>query len=408
MYEHFEKDAAPLVTRDNALVVRGIDEEKRTADFIASTEAIDSFEEVVEQSWILDRFKGNPVILFGHNSRALPIGQATRCEVVQTIGGPQLECTILFATGEMNPEAERVWQLVKGKFLRAVSVGFYPKSMRYEKRDGKDIFILSENVLHEISVVTIPANPEALAKGELDPLATMKAKAMASANENPVEERATGVSPPTPTPAHESGTENAMNEKEMKAAIDLANEKAAEASRQAEKAAADLAAAEALVTTKDAELAANRSTGATQRAAIDSMSKALGGPKAKLDEKGAPVLDEKGHPVLESHVEMAERIATEIVERDVESLVGVKLTPAQKSDFVALAKKDRGTFDSIVKGLPDLKIMGQVLPAAKAHASTASASDNGEEFAALLGDGATKDAGDIASDFGDMLADDAD
>jgi HK97 family phage prohead protease len=150
--------------RTRELMLRAFDEKKRTADFIASTESIDSYGEIVEQDWLLDRFRSNPVILFAHKAGCLPIGQALRCEVVTGPKGPQLEVTILFAPKDANEEAEKIWQLVRGKFLRAVSVGFRPKSVRVEKRDEKDVYVLSQNELHEISIVTIPANADALAK----------------------------------------------------------------------------------------------------------------------------------------------------------------------------------------------------------------------------------------------------
>lgn len=141
----------------------------RTAEFIASTDAIDSYDEIVEQSWDLSRFKSNPVILYAHDRRSLPIGKAQRCDVVvAAVGGARLECTIEFATEKMNPEAEKVWQLVQNGFLKAVSVGFRPKTVKREVRDGKEIYVLSDNVLHEISIVPIPANPEALAKMKSD------------------------------------------------------------------------------------------------------------------------------------------------------------------------------------------------------------------------------------------------
>lgn len=148
-----------------AFGLKSLDQSERTCDFIASTDAVDSYEEVVEQDWDTTRFMKNPVILFGHQSRELPIGHATRCEVVTAKGGKkQLECTIKFATAEANPMAEQVWQSVIQGTLRAVSVGFCPGDVRFEKREGKGIYVLSKNELHEISVVPIPANPEALAK----------------------------------------------------------------------------------------------------------------------------------------------------------------------------------------------------------------------------------------------------
>lgn len=143
-----------------ALVLKSVDEEKREVDFIASTDAIDSWGEIVAQNWRLERFNANPVILFAHNSRELPIGQAVRCAVERGV----LVCRIRFATEEANPLAEKVWQSIRQKTLRAVSVGFRPHSVRLELRDDVEVWILDDNELHEISVVPVPANPDALAR----------------------------------------------------------------------------------------------------------------------------------------------------------------------------------------------------------------------------------------------------
>ncbi len=158
-----------------AFGLKTLNDEERTVDFIASTDALDSYEEVVEQDWNLKRFKKNPVVLFGHQSRDLPVGSCTRCEVVKAGDKMQLECTVKFADAAANPMAEQVWQSVKQGTLRAVSVGFTPGDVRFEKRDGKGVYVLSKNELHEISVVPIPANPEALAK--------MRSKARAAATD---------------------------------------------------------------------------------------------------------------------------------------------------------------------------------------------------------------------------------
>lgn len=149
-----------LVLRSHGLLIRAVRAESREADFVASTDTIDSYDEVVDQSWRLERFRANPVILFAHNSRDLPIGQATRVEVVNG----QLECTVRFASEKANPMAEKVWQSVCEKTLRAVSVGFNPNDVRYEKRNGREVLVLADNELFEISVTPIPANPDALAK----------------------------------------------------------------------------------------------------------------------------------------------------------------------------------------------------------------------------------------------------
>lgn len=152
-------------TRAIPASIRSFDTSKRTADFIASTDAIDAYDEIVDQgTWDLSRFRANPVVLYAHDSRELPIGRATRCEVVSAVHGKRLECTIEFVTADMNPKGDQVWRMVQAGFLKAVSVGFRPGTVRTEKRDGKEIVVLADNLLHEISVTPIGANPEALAK----------------------------------------------------------------------------------------------------------------------------------------------------------------------------------------------------------------------------------------------------
>jgi phage head maturation protease len=72
----------------------------------------------------------------------------------------------------MTERAEEVWQLFKGGFLNAFSVGFIPlKGHRPTPDDIKknpDLaearFIYDEWELLEFSPVTVPANPEALSQ----------------------------------------------------------------------------------------------------------------------------------------------------------------------------------------------------------------------------------------------------
>ena len=78
----------------------------------------------------------------------------------------------MFASAKANPLAEQVWQSVQERTLRAVSVGFKPREVRKETRDDKDVYVLSDNDLYEISVVPIPSNPEALTR--MKALATEK------------------------------------------------------------------------------------------------------------------------------------------------------------------------------------------------------------------------------------------
>lgn len=135
--------------------------EDRSVDVVASTGAIDSYDSILEQdSWRLERYLANPVVLYGHQGRELPIGHASNVRIEDGA----LRARLHLVSAAANPLAEQVWQSIKQKSLRAVSVGFIPNTIRFEKRDGREVMVLADNELMEISVVPVPANPEALAQ----------------------------------------------------------------------------------------------------------------------------------------------------------------------------------------------------------------------------------------------------
>jgi HK97 family phage prohead protease len=151
--------------------VRALADEKRSVDVIASTAAIDSYGEIVAQDWDLTRYAKNPVVLYGHNSWDMPIGFASNVRVEDG----KLLATLNIVDERASARAEQVWQGIKQGSLRAVSVGFRTKN-KPQSLDvaGKPTLVLTGNELIEISVVPIPANPEALAL-EAKAFATIRA-----------------------------------------------------------------------------------------------------------------------------------------------------------------------------------------------------------------------------------------
>jgi len=141
--------------------VKGIDDKARTVTFVASTEAVDRYGDSIKlDGWRLDRFKANPVILFGHDSHTLPIGKAVDIGVK----GDALVVKIQFASAEANPAAENVFRLIEEGCLNAVSVGFMCISWQLvdDQESGRWGYDILEAELLEISVVPIPAHPDAL------------------------------------------------------------------------------------------------------------------------------------------------------------------------------------------------------------------------------------------------------
>lgn len=147
-----------IIHRDFALSTKATDTKKREAKVVASTEAFDAYNEIVAQDWDLTRYRMNPVVLYGHNSYGLPIGSARDVEVEDS----KLRATLSFVDASANPVAEQVWQGIQQGSIRGISVGFRSRAATTRKVGDRDVHVLSGNELIEISVVPIPANPEAV------------------------------------------------------------------------------------------------------------------------------------------------------------------------------------------------------------------------------------------------------
>ena len=176
------KEKAPatqLVRREQPFQVRSINQERRVVTFIASTDAVDSYgERILQTGWDMTRFLAHPVIPFGHDYWSLPVGKSIRTEVVNG----NLETDIQIAPAEANPLAENVWQCLLAGVPLGVSVGFYPLEWHYETlQDGSQMRIYDKCELIEISVVTVPSNPEALQKAITEGIRSKKAEKRAAA-----------------------------------------------------------------------------------------------------------------------------------------------------------------------------------------------------------------------------------
>lgn len=148
---------------------RDIDLAARTVTFVASTEQIDRYGDVILQNgWDTKNFSANPIILFAHDSRSLPIGKAAQLGI-DSNGNLTVRIEFSKAVGSYDlPEI--VLQLISQGMLNCVSVGFIPTEFeyRFEKDDDGNQLpfpsgrIYKQQELLEISVVPVPANPGAL------------------------------------------------------------------------------------------------------------------------------------------------------------------------------------------------------------------------------------------------------
>ncbi len=140
--------------------VAPIEGANRTLRFVFSDGGIDRYGDRIDPAgWQLANYKVNPVVLFGHDATQPPIGRASAVGVV----GGRLMGSIEFMPEAISPLAESLFQMCKGGFLNAVSVGFLPIEFGYstdKTRSGGIDFKRQE--LLEVSLVPIPALPTAL------------------------------------------------------------------------------------------------------------------------------------------------------------------------------------------------------------------------------------------------------
>jgi HK97 family phage prohead protease/HK97 family phage major capsid protein len=129
-------------------------------EFILSDETPDRYGDVIiADGWKLVNFKRNPIALFGHNT-GFPIGTWKNLR----IEGKALKGFLELAPEGTSERIDELRRLVKAGILKAVSVGFKP--LKHEPMDPEDPWNgtkFLENELVETSLVSIPANPNALA-----------------------------------------------------------------------------------------------------------------------------------------------------------------------------------------------------------------------------------------------------
>jgi len=144
---------------------------------VASDESTDSMGDIIQVAgWELDRFQKNPVLLWAHDQRNLPIGTVDKVWKGRSAGTRALLTESAFHSEELNPHAELVRGLVEAGALPGVSVGFIPKEFVFPKseEERKSMGLGELGVLHvkqellELSVVPVPANGNALRKKMID------------------------------------------------------------------------------------------------------------------------------------------------------------------------------------------------------------------------------------------------
>ncbi len=123
-----------------------------TVRFVISTPDTDRQGDSLDQrKWDFTKFNMNPVVLFGHDYKSLPIGRGSTPQVG---GDGKTYMDVTFTPEAINPFGAQIGRMAQGKWINTVSVGYI------EREDGT-------MELLEVSVVPVPANPYALAQRDI-------------------------------------------------------------------------------------------------------------------------------------------------------------------------------------------------------------------------------------------------
>ncbi len=170
--ELLAQGAAPqdvIVTKAYATSIKAVAGDDRAVQIAISTEEVDRDSDTLSaDGWELTNYQHNPVVLWAHQYGAPPIARATTVWVQDR----ELHAIDHFAEREVYPFADTIFQLVKGGYLNAASVGFLPISFERLDPNSQDEaradrgrmggVDFTEQELLEHSIVPVPSNPGAL------------------------------------------------------------------------------------------------------------------------------------------------------------------------------------------------------------------------------------------------------
>jgi HK97 family phage major capsid protein/HK97 family phage prohead protease len=156
--------------------VKELPDRSRVLRFVGTTDVEDRMGDVVEANgWDFTTYQKAPRFLWAHEHHDLPIGRTISIQPCEVEGQKGWSFDVEFARADENPKAEQCFKLAKRGFLNTVSVGFRSldsefiqedenaqKKRKDEKPDTAAGFKFKKKELLELSLVNVPANPQAL------------------------------------------------------------------------------------------------------------------------------------------------------------------------------------------------------------------------------------------------------
>ena len=140
---------------------------ERTVQFCISDDSVDRYGDIVRPKGMDKKaYRNNPVVLWGHEYFNPNVGNSLK----EWVESNKVKSVGQFIEGRLYPFADFVYEMLKAGHFRAVSIGFIPTETTVRKSEGENPRFLGYEFkkweLLEYSVVTVPANANALVEAK--------------------------------------------------------------------------------------------------------------------------------------------------------------------------------------------------------------------------------------------------
>lgn len=141
----------------SAITIKSVSEDAREITGMASTPALDRVKDIVEPTGLT--FSNEAPLLLNHD-HSQPVG--TVQFGTPTNKGLPFKATIakVAEAGVVKDRTDEAWHSVKSGLIKGVSIGFIPSEYESLGKDKGTRFLKA--AVHELSLVAIPCNPEAV------------------------------------------------------------------------------------------------------------------------------------------------------------------------------------------------------------------------------------------------------
>lgn len=167
------KEENKIIRRyQEAPVIRKVDEEKRTVEFVASDGSVDSYKTVLPvDKWDLSRYEKNGIVGYMHDVYGESWTKSADPDDVIGKGEAFIEedkliVRITFEPASLNERADKIFRKLLFGSLHAVSVGFRATKKGHmgdeDRGEDPNVYYYGGMELLEVSVVNIPSNANAL------------------------------------------------------------------------------------------------------------------------------------------------------------------------------------------------------------------------------------------------------